>query len=272
MSSSTDLITRSKQLRVAFSCAFPTTSKVSANGFDLKDIVSDVLKEEQGYGEFTVNINLYKDQGFTQRLDNGAKPVEISVQDRIFFEVKLDSNDKRLTVFAENCSVTPTSNKKDERRYYLTKRGCKTDPTLLTYDGPSNAHRMSYESFTFVGVEDPITYLQCDVSICDNQAADRRCSDRKCFADETSRRSRRSSNSHGDGVFNHFYVTEKKHVNKGLIARSYAIMVHNTNRQHARRQARSVRSLEEHQQGIHADGNPVKTNSFNYGKLFSFFL
>lgn len=257
VSSSVDLITRSKQLRVNFSCAFPTTSKVSANGFDLKDIVPDVLKEEQGYGEFAVNINLYRDEGFAERLDNGAKPVEISVQDRIFFEVKLDSNDQRLTVFAENCSVTPTANKNDPRRYYLIKKGCKTDPTLISYTSAANAHRMSYESFTFVGVDDPVTYLQCDVSICDNQAADRRCSTRKCVADESIRRSKRD--------LSHFYVHEDQHVSRGLTAQSTAISIRKPNRR--TRKVRSIRSLEDHQS--------EKTNDaqgLNFGKkMFSMF-
>ena len=230
MSSTADLITRSKQLRVNFSCAFPTTSKVSANGYDIKDIIPDVLKEEQGFGEFAVLINLYQDEKFTQRLDNGEAPVEVSVQDRIFFEVKLDSIDQRLTVFAENCSVTPTANKDDPRRYYLLKKGCKTDPTLRSYASPPNAHRMSYESFTFVGVEDPVTYLQCDVSICDNQAKDRRCRDRKCAADDSDRK--RRSLSHG-------YTVEKEHPHSGFVIHSKAIITHEL-RRHSRK-TRSVR-------------------------------
>merc|ERR1712142_1144320 len=101
-------------------------------------------------------------------------PLEVQVQDRLFYEVKLDSNDPRLAVFAENCSVTPTNHVDESRRYFLLKRGCKTDPTLLFYPSAQNAHRMSYESFTFVGVTSHVTYLQCDVLICDTNAPDRR--------------------------------------------------------------------------------------------------
>lgn len=119
----TDIITRSKQLRVNFSCVYPTSSKVSGNGFDTKDVVPQILKEEQGNGEFHISINLYTDGSYTNLLENTDQPMEVSVQDRIFFEVKLDSNDDRLTVFAENCSVTPTPDKNDARRYYLTKSG-----------------------------------------------------------------------------------------------------------------------------------------------------
>ena len=178
-----------------------------------------------------VLINLYKNQDFTQRLDDGKQPVEISVQDRIFFEVKLNTDDQRLTVFAENCSVTPTSNKDDPRRYYLTQRGCKQDPTLQNYASPPNAHRMSYESFSFVGIDDPVTYLQCDVSICDNQAPDRRCRDRKCLDDDGTRRRRRS----------HGYIREASHVSRGLVVHSTQIVLQKSQR-HSRR-ARSVSEL-----------------------------
>ena len=56
-----------------------------------------------------------------------------------------------------------------------------------------HSHRMSYESFTFVGLDDPVTYLQCDILICDNKAPDRRCRDRKCLEDNVRRRRRHHS-------------------------------------------------------------------------------
>ena len=96
---------------------------MSALGFQLNEVIPKILKEEQGYGEFQVYINLYKDATFTEKLRSTDYPLEISVQDLLFFEVKLDTDDNRLTVFAENCSVTPTRDKNDPRRYFLTKSG-----------------------------------------------------------------------------------------------------------------------------------------------------
>ena len=48
---------------------------------------------------------------------------EVVKQDRVYVEVSVDTNDGRLSVFAENCSVTPTTEKNDSRRYFLIKRG-----------------------------------------------------------------------------------------------------------------------------------------------------
>jgi len=230
---------------------------VSANGFDVKDVVSNILKEEQGFGEFVVLINLYKNQDFTQRLDDGEQPVEISVQDRIFFEVKLDTDDQRLTVFAENCSVTPTANKNDPRRYYLTRRGCKEDPTLRNYASPPNTHRMSYESFTFVGVDNPVTYLQCDVSICDNQAPDKRCRDRKCLPDDSTRRRRRS----------HGYVREASHLSRGIIVHSSQIILRKQ-----QRHSRAIRSVSEFPIAQINDGKDSQHHSSLICKLFYFYI
>ena len=64
----------------------------------------------------------------------------------------------------------------------------------MDHPSPQDGHRMSYESFTFVGVENAITYLQCDVLICDNQADDQRCIQRQCL-EENVRRRRRSHRS-----------------------------------------------------------------------------
>lgn len=74
---------------------------------------------------------------------------------------------------------------------------CKTDPTVRDHPSPANAHRMSYESFSFVGVDSSITYLQCDVLICDNNAPDQRCKNRECLEENVRRRrNKRSYDNH----------------------------------------------------------------------------
>lgn len=102
---------------------YPTSSKVSALGFQLNEVVPKLIKEEQGYGEFRVYINLFEDKSYSKPLVASDYPYEVTVEDRLYFEVKLDTDDKRLVVFAENCSVTPTDKLDDPRKYYLTKSG-----------------------------------------------------------------------------------------------------------------------------------------------------
>jgi len=154
------------------------------------DELSGILREQKGFGDFEIVLNVYSDDTFDQPLDHTDEQ-NAAFQDRVYFQVGLNTNDDRLSVFAENCSVAPTQQRDDPRRYYLTKHGCKLDDTLEFHPAPRNVQRMSYESFSFVGVDDPGTYLQCDVLVCDVNASDERCVNRQCLTDSNERNKRK---------------------------------------------------------------------------------
>lgn len=116
-------ISRQKKLDVPFSCVYPTSQSVSSFGFQLKSVIPKLVKEERGFGNFEVNIDLYPDSTFSRPISNTNYPMEVDVQDRIFFDLKLDTSDSRLRVFAENCSATPTKDKNDPRKYWLIQNG-----------------------------------------------------------------------------------------------------------------------------------------------------
>lgn len=134
---------------------------------------------------------------------------------------------------------------------------CKTDPTVEDHPSTNTAHRMSYESFTFVGMDDPITYLQCDTLVCDNQAPDRRCRDRKCIEDNVRRRRKRHHNDLSD--FSGFRI----------LSRPLRVKLHH-------RQRRKIRSLEMPEEEyekpiIHSAGEKLRewSSSFCHTKLSS---
>ena len=49
------------------------------------------------------------------------------------------------------------------------------DETLEYHPSSRNAQRMSFEAFTFVGAEQSVAYLQCDVIVCDAHDEQSRC-------------------------------------------------------------------------------------------------
>ncbi len=52
---------------------------------------------------------------------------------------------------------------------------CKLDETIKYHQPGPNSQRISFEAFTFVGAEDSVAYLQCDVVVCDSQDPNSRC-------------------------------------------------------------------------------------------------
>ncbi|XP_065665249.1 mucin-3B isoform X8 [Hydra vulgaris] len=172
------LISRSK-INIPFSCVYPTESRVSPVSFQVNDIASNLIGEQLGFGKFEININIYHDSSFSHLLQTNDYPMEID--DRLYFEVKLESNDNLLILSVENCFITPTSDKNDSRKHFLLKDGCKEDETLVKHSSPPGSQRMSYESFSFIGVESSLTYLHCDVFVCDSRVSDTHCLKDKCI-------------------------------------------------------------------------------------------
>lgn len=68
-------------------------------------------------------MRLYTDETFSKEMSSIDRTHEVAKQDRVYVEVSVNTDDDRLSVFAENCSVTPTTEKNDPRRYFLIKRG-----------------------------------------------------------------------------------------------------------------------------------------------------
>ncbi|XP_065684134.1 uncharacterized protein LOC100210120 isoform X1 [Hydra vulgaris] len=195
-----NLISRSKK-NIPFSCVYPTESRVSPVSFQVNDIASQLIGEQLGFGKFEININIYHDSSFSHLLQTNDYPMEID--DRLYFEVKLESNDNLLILSVENCFITPSSDKNDSRKHFLLKDGCKEDETLVKHSSPPGSQRMSYESFSFVGVESSLTYLHCDVFVCDSRVSDTHCSKDKCIR---GRKRRHLNNINNLESFNTFQV------------------------------------------------------------------
>ena len=94
-------------------------------------MIPKLVKEERGFGNFEVRVDLYTDDTFTRPLNDASYPLEVEVQDRVYFELNIDTTDPRLKVFAENCSATPSQNRNDPRRYWLIQNGYVVLLTLV---------------------------------------------------------------------------------------------------------------------------------------------
>ena len=92
---------------------------------------------------------------------------------------------------------------------------------------------MSYESSSFVGVDSPITYLQCDVLICDSEAPDDRCRSRRCIPENVRRRRSIGSRQQSE------HYLSKDHPDMFKI-QSGPVLVSSKNKVHLARVQRSV--------------------------------
>ena len=72
-----------------------------------------------GYGTFTVSLSMYKDSAFTTR--QNIFPAAVKLDQRLYFEVQVGTNDANLVLLIEKCSATPTTDRNHASSYDLIK-------------------------------------------------------------------------------------------------------------------------------------------------------
>lgn len=77
------------------------------------------LKVEDGSGEFNLQMGLFKDDTFIEEYNNF--PVTVPLNDRLFFQLNVDSADRTLTIVADTCFATPTRFPSADNGYIIIK-------------------------------------------------------------------------------------------------------------------------------------------------------
>ncbi|CAH3164632.1 unnamed protein product [Pocillopora meandrina] len=74
-------------------------------------------------------------------------PVAVELHRRLYFEVSVATDDKKLSVRADRCYATPTQDQKNSLKYVFIKKGCPSDATVKYHSSPSSrAQRFSVGS------------------------------------------------------------------------------------------------------------------------------
>ena len=75
------------------------------------------LRPDDGSGEFQLQMNIFKDKDFSAMYSPMEFPIAVSLRHRLFFQVSVDSPDKRLSIIADTCYATPTPSSSHKSRY-----------------------------------------------------------------------------------------------------------------------------------------------------------
>ena len=81
--------------------------QVAASYSDLgvKDTILEI-KVEDGSGEFDLQMGLFRDSAFVDQYEDF--PVTVPLNQRLYFQLNVDSADKSLSIIADTCFATPT--------------------------------------------------------------------------------------------------------------------------------------------------------------------
>ncbi|XP_075430532.1 uncharacterized protein LOC142468184 isoform X1 [Ascaphus truei] len=170
-------------------------------GLNFHPKVTDMIS----LGHYNISLRLYQSEAFNDPIT--TYPYEIDLHGNLYVEFKVESDDKDLQIFTENCKSSPLL-EDGGQTYNLIEHGCSQDSTV--HEHPVLDHReqrFGFHVFKFENFQE--VYLSCDVVICHNNSSPNRCT-QGCL----SRRHRRDVHtsqsqlesarlSQGPIVFNH---------------------------------------------------------------------
>ncbi|KAI8480943.1 hypothetical protein Bbelb_413160 [Branchiostoma belcheri] len=185
-----DVIARPEEDRWTISCRYVRDDTIAADTLFPVPAPSVVIL--YGDGSFTFSMKLYPSAGFTQPYTSTDFPVEVTINEDVYFGVSVDTSVSGLVLFVENCKATPSSNPDDSTQYYFIQDGCQKDDTLQVFstDSPTSLN-YGISTFQFANESQPYVYLHCDVMVCLEDNPGSRC-DQGCIS---SRRRRRAADN-----------------------------------------------------------------------------
>ncbi|CAH1253243.1 OIT3 [Branchiostoma lanceolatum] len=185
-----DVIARPEEDRWTISCRYVRDDTIAADALFPVPAPSVVIL--YGDGTFTFSMNLYSSDGFVQPYTQADFPVEVTINDNVYFGVSVEAAVSGLVLFVENCKATPSSNPEDSTQYYFIQDGCQTDDTLQVFstDSPTSVN-YGISTFQFANESQSYVYLHCDVMVCLEDNPGSRC-DQGCTS---SRRRRRAADN-----------------------------------------------------------------------------
>ncbi|KAF3698203.1 Alpha-tectorin Precursor [Channa argus] len=164
MQNSSDIITRSDQVYIDFSCV-RTQPGIKTMSFKIKD--SSVIQHiTSGAWSYSLTMNVYNDAERTQAVDPSTA---VQLDQSIWVELKTDGlDDSLVAVVTDSCWATSEPSPSGSLRYDLIINGCAnpTDQTVkVEGNGLGTSNYFTFNLFQFTGKSGDI-YLHCKLQLC----------------------------------------------------------------------------------------------------------
>ncbi|EAW49302.1 hCG41425, isoform CRA_a [Homo sapiens] len=166
-SSTSEVITRQKQLQIIVKCEMGHNSTVEI----IYITEDDVIQSQNALGKYNTSMALFESNSFEKTILES--PYYVDLNQTLFVQVSLHTSDPNLVVFLDTCRASPTSDFASPT-YDLIKSGCSRDETCKVYPLFGHYGRFQFNAFKFLRSMSSV-YLQCKVLICDSSDHQSRC-------------------------------------------------------------------------------------------------
>lgn len=100
------LIVRPHQLRIPFRCGYFRKKDVTINPKPKRK--EKIIPRILGEGHLRLAFKLFPNQTYQSSYESKDFPVSVSTNKKLFFELKLDVDDRQLSINVKHCYATPT--------------------------------------------------------------------------------------------------------------------------------------------------------------------
>nr|XP_054774469.1 uncharacterized protein LOC129282613 [Lytechinus pictus] len=138
-----------------------------------------VVYNRTGHGAFNFSLKMYEDASYDRKYGYSDYPLEVDLDDRLFFEAKVllpdDNTLPGQRIFLRSCEATPTPNPADRLYYRFIENDCALDHTIQFGLQGRLKTRFSIQSIAFMGhfMSESI-FVHCEIQLQDN-ASERYC-------------------------------------------------------------------------------------------------
>ncbi|XP_064169282.1 ZP domain-containing protein-like isoform X1 [Anguilla rostrata] len=157
-----DVITRKHQVEIEFSCTYPKKGNVS---LEFRAHKIPFVFTEKGFGKFTYQFEFFHSNLFDRMVDPSTYPVEVSLREMLYMEIKATSSFANTELFVESCRATPVDDPNYHIFYDIFENGCAVDETVVVYPSHSSEFKFGIEAFKFIGQHEEV-FISCSVILC----------------------------------------------------------------------------------------------------------
>lgn len=159
------VIGRLQALEIPFECVYLNHVAASMVRMNIEQTEIIALTPEDGSGAFELSMSIFKSENYTEEYI--SFPIVVTLQQRLYFQVLVDTPDTRLGIIADTCYATPINSISKKEKHDLIIDGCPKDDTVTFHSGPLTSQRFSFEAFQFLtGQVEPYLYVHCEVELC----------------------------------------------------------------------------------------------------------
>lgn len=179
------IIGRLQVLEIPFECVYLTHAAASLVQMNVEQAKVISLTPEDGSGAFELRMEIFKSEDYAEKYF--SFPLVVTLQQRLYFQVSVDTPDTRLGIIADTCYATPINSLSKKEKYDIILNGCPKDDTVKFHSSPSIVQRFSFEAFQFVnGQVEPYLYVHCEVELCNLTDSNPSCT-RECKSEVDTR-------------------------------------------------------------------------------------